>query len=68
MDSKKADKLKKALGKDNACYVVITCALPTEDGKMDVEMTYEGDETLASYLLENAQQIMDDRLKNSVEA
>lgn len=46
-------KKKEAL--DSVCYVLITCGHPTEDGKMQVEMTYEGDPTLAAYLLENAQ-------------
>ena len=49
-------------GKKNACYVLITCEEPTEDGKMHVEMTYEGDTVLAAYLLENAQSILDERL------
>lgn len=39
----------------HACKILITCALPTRDGKMDVKMTYEGDPALASYLLEHAQ-------------
>lgn len=39
----------------HACRILITCTEPTGDGKMDVEMTYEGDSTLASYLLERAQ-------------
>jgi hypothetical protein len=43
------------LKEDHACYVLITCGKPSADGKMNVEMTYEGDPILASYLLENAQ-------------
>lgn len=39
----------------NACYVLITCGHPSKDGKMQVEMTYEGDPTLAAYLIESAQ-------------
>ena len=38
-----------------ACYVLITCGEANEDGKMQVELTYEGDPVLAAYLLENAQ-------------
>jgi len=41
--------------KKNACTIVISCKEPSEDGKMQVEMTCEGDEILAAYLLENAQ-------------
>lgn len=44
---------------DQACYVLITCGKPSPDGKMSVEMTYEGDPVLASYLLENAQGFID---------
>jgi hypothetical protein len=51
--------VKKALAKNNACYVLITCGEPSEDGKMQVEMTYEGDECLAAYLIESAQGIID---------
>ena len=47
------------LKEDQACYILITCGKPAADGKMSVEMTYEGDPTLASYLLENAQGFMD---------
>ena len=43
------------LGEKNACYVLITCSEPSEDGKIEVEMTYEGDAVLAAYLIESAQ-------------
>jgi len=46
------------LAKDNACYVLITCGVPAEDGKMQVEMTYEGDRSLAAFLIESAQGII----------
>ena len=51
--------VKKSLADDNACYVLITCAAPSEDGKMKVEMTYQGDPVLAAYLVESAQQFID---------
>jgi hypothetical protein len=47
------------LKEDQACYVLITCGQPSADGKMAVEMTYEGDPTLASFLLANAQGFID---------
>lgn len=47
---------------DNACYVLITCGRPSSDGHMQVEMTYEGDKVLASYLLESALGLMEDNL------
>jgi hypothetical protein len=37
------------------CYVLIKCKEPNEKGDMQVEMTYEGDPILASYLIESAQ-------------
>ncbi len=52
-DKKKSKHL--VLGEKNACYVLITCSEPSEDGKIEVEMTYEGDATLAEYLLQSAQ-------------
>lgn len=55
------DKIKKILSENNACYVLITCADPTQDGEMQVEMSYGGDEVLAAYLIDNAQQVFDDR-------
>ena len=51
--------LKKTLADDNACYVLITCGEPSKDGKMQVEMTYQGDPVLAAYLVESAQQFID---------
>lgn len=44
-----------------ACYVLITCSEPSADGNMNVELQYEGDECLASFLIENASQVFDDR-------
>lgn len=52
--------------KKNACYVLITCGEPTEDGRMHVEMNYEGDPVLAAYLLENAQSILDNQMSPSI--
>lgn len=49
------ESLRKQLSKGNACFVLITCANPKEDGKMQVEMTYEGDVDLAAMLIETAQ-------------
>lgn len=43
-----------------AAYVLITCAQPDAKGEMQVEMTYDGDKTLASYLLASAQGVIDD--------
>lgn len=42
-----------------SCYVLITCSEPSDDGQMEVEMTYKGDAALASYLIQGAQSIID---------
>jgi len=55
MDKKRREHLQKALGKNLACYILITCEEPSENGEMPIEMTYHGDEALASYLLQGAQ-------------
>ena len=51
--------------KQPACKIVITCNEPTSDGKMDVEMTYEGDPTLALFLLENAKDYFENQIDES---
>lgn len=55
----KKNGVKNVLSKKNACYVLITCGEPSEDGKMQVEMTYEGDACLAAYLIESARGFID---------
>ena len=52
--------VKEALAKEHACYVLITCSEPTPEGKMDVQMNYEGDPVLAAYLLQGAQSYLDE--------
>ena len=53
-------KLSQFLNENCECYVLITCSKPSAEGKMQVEMTYEGDATLASYLIESAHSLMDE--------
>lgn len=43
--------------KKSACTINISCLEPNEDGKMQVEMTYDGDQVLVAFLLESAQAI-----------
>ncbi len=43
------------LQSDTAGYVLITCTQPNSKGQMEVNLTYEGDRVLASYLLKSAQ-------------
>ena len=42
------------LAKTHKCYILITCGEPSPEGEMQVEMSYEGDQYLAMFLLENA--------------
>ncbi len=56
--------IKKTLGEKHACYVLITCSEPTEEGKMEVEMSYQGDETLAAFLVDNASQVFDEQFSH----
>lgn len=51
--------IRDTLIKKHVCYVLITCDAPSEDGEMQVEMTYEGDTALAAYLLQGAQSFID---------
>lgn len=47
--------LREELAKKHACYVLITCDESSDSGEMQVEMSYEGDATLAAYMLHGAQ-------------
>ncbi len=63
MNEDKHKNLHETLRKDNTCYVLITCSKPSKDGNMDVEMTYEGETSLAAYLVEGAQSVLDQQLQ-----
>lgn len=52
--------IKEKLSRRYACYVLVTCDRPGEDGGMNVEMSYEGDPTLAAYLLQGAQSYIEE--------
>jgi len=60
-------RIRDTLGKNHACYVVITCGDPTEEGDMEIQMIYEGDPILASYLLEGAQSMIDEQHAEEIE-
>jgi len=62
MNKKGHKHLQEALEKNPSCYVLITCGAPTEDGQMEVEMSYKGDVTLAAYLLQGAQSVIDEEV------
>ena len=41
---------------NHGLFIMITCAPPSEDGKIQVEMKYEGDPCVLSYILKKAQE------------
>ncbi len=57
------ERLKKELAKKHACYVLITCNKPSDDGDMQVEFSFEGDAALASYLIQGAQSYLEEKLE-----
>lgn len=48
------------LSNKHHCYVLITCDEPDEKGHMNVNMTYEGEASLASYLVRGADEYFDE--------
>lgn len=61
MNKEAYERFKRALGRDHACYILITCKEPTANGDMQVDFSYEGDSTLAAYLLQGAQKYMEEQ-------
>ena len=55
MSKNASEHLKKVLKQKLQGYVLITCEPSGEKGEMVVEMSYEGDNNLISYLLKGAQ-------------
>jgi hypothetical protein len=52
-----------SLCKTHQCTILITCTDPKEDGSLDIEMTYTGeDPCLASFMIEKAQEKLDQDL------
>ena len=60
MQQKNQEEIAELITGDHACYVLITCGHPDRQGRMDVEMVYEGDPTLASYILRGAQNYIEE--------
>lgn len=59
MSKRSRKHLQEVMDQNPSCYVLITCGQPSEDGQMQVEMTYQGDAALASYLIQGAQLFID---------
>ena len=55
------EKIRHVLRKRHACYVLITCSNPTNEGQMEVEMNYDGDIDLAALLVDNASQVFHEK-------
>ncbi|HSX13656.1 MAG TPA: hypothetical protein VLE96_04460 [Chlamydiales bacterium] len=55
-------RVKMILKDQYSCYVLITCTAPCKEGNMNVAMNFEGDEDLASLLIENASQVFEARI------
>lgn len=53
------NELKKILAEKQLSYVLITCTSPTNEGKMDIELDYQGDQDLLSYLIDSAKNIIE---------
>ncbi len=51
--------IKDRLAKNHLCFVLLTCN-SKQDGNIEAELTYDGDPVLASYMLQNAQSIIDE--------
>jgi hypothetical protein len=66
MNKRSRKHLQAALDKNLSCYVLITCGQLSEDGQMQVEMTYQGDAALAAYLIQGAQLFIDQEEEQGV--
>jgi|GEM_PF-5827627 len=56
------EKVHKVFRRKTIAYILISCGEANNKGEMEVEMTYEGDKYLVSYMLENARELMDSKL------
>ena|GEM_PF-2446789 len=58
--------IKSHLAKNHLCYVLLTCDKSKGDGQMEVDMSYEGDPMLASFLLNGAQAIINHDVESNL--
>ena len=54
------EQIKKSLKKNHSCYVLITCDESSEEGVLEVNMSYECDPITAGFLLQSAQCYIDE--------
>lgn len=57
-------RFEETLSKKHACYILITCDKPNGNDQMHVEMSHAGDIELVSYLLQGAQDVVDQQLED----
>lgn len=50
---------KEQIDEEVSAYILVTCGKASSDGNMKVEMCYEGDRALISYLLASAQSALE---------
>lgn len=66
MQSKLLSKVEKLLKKESLeCYVLMVCNKSETSEEMIVDMTYDGDEALGCYMLENALSILGQKAKKT---
>lgn len=58
--------IQEVLNKNLSSYVLITCEHPSRHGDMQVEFSYQGDPALASYLLQDAQRLLEDEIEKEM--
>ncbi len=64
MQTKLLSKIEKILKKESLeCYVLMVCNKSEASDELLVEMTYDGDEVLGCYMLDNAKAIMEQKIK-----
>lgn len=61
------DKVKKMLQKEHVGYVLVTAKKTGNPNKLEVELSYEGETALASYLVDGAQDALDAIFESEVE-
>lgn len=59
LSNKQWNAIRKILGDEYSCVVLITCDTPSATGEMPVELTVEGDKDLAQMLLSQAMGYID---------
>lgn len=62
------EKICQSLSRRYVSYILITCEAPDEEGTLNVEMNYEGDEAMVSYLLRDALQEVDKNVMEGLPA